>query len=510
MRFFRLIPLPKLFVACILAFSATSTQAQNFFDSLKKEGNLVLDSFLDFFYYIGVLETDPKLPLYRFLEEAKTNKGPELELPTPEIAAILAEHTKSPVKESYLGYLKLHNETVSDRWRDAICWEKIILRIHDDSKVTGWAIKDSGKSTYRTYQVSEDITDAFCGEESDNSRISYKFVTKAAKEPTGGYSRCNLAWDSSRKVLSGKWEGGSSVNKMVSPADQQGNIHIDMHQHRYSDAFDINQNTIDTFSKNTNWNEESIKRLLSSVSKEPISDENLKLIITWYVVQAWNAYEEHLPQYLKNEKNTILNFRVCLKPQFYSGDKIENGKPKEVPAQFGPLDSTPAPRYYELHISTKKFFEIAEEEEYKFRSLLSIIGHEILGHGIFSRYYEDFIKNQSNTLDSSRKAETEKLNSLNENTFSSYSNEVKFSSKTAIQEGLAVAVEYSIYKRSGTAIPTSGILDFVKMRYIKEHGVNAANYELGVKYLKGLGIIKDNGELDFEKLKELNKPANKN
>lgn len=495
MRFFRLIPLPKFFAACILAFSATLAQARDFLDSLKNEGELILDSYIDFWDFI----TGKPPRLYRFLVEAKTNKEPELELPTPEIAAILAKHTTSPVKESYLGYLKLHNETISTPWRAAINWQKIILRIHDDNKVTGWTIKDSGKSTYRTYQASEDITDAFCGEESDNSRISYMFVTKNATAPTGGHERVNLTWDSSRKVLSGKWEGGS---KKVVPQEQKGNVHIDMHQHRYSDAFDINQNTIDTFSKNTNWNEESIKHLLSSVSKEPISDENLKLIITWYVVQAWNAYEEHLPQYLKNEKNTILNFRVCLKPQFYSGDKIENGKPKEVPAQLGPLDSTPAPRYYELHISTKKFFEI--------RSLLSIIGHEILGHGIFSRYYEDFIKNQSNTLDSSRKAETEKLNSLNENTFSSYSNEVKFSSKTAIQEGLAVAVEYSIYKRSGTAIPTSGILDFVKMRYIKKHGVNAANYELGVKYLKGLGIIKDNGELDFEKLKELNKPANKN
>lgn len=500
MRFFRLIPLPKLFVACILAFSATLAQARDFGDSWKNELELILDSYIDFWDFI----TGKPPRLYRFLVEAKTNKEPELELPTPEIAAILAKHTTSPVKESYLGYLKLHNETISTPWRAAINWQKIILRIHYDSKVTGWAIKDSGKSTYKTYKTSDDITDAFCGEETNsclkginsniketNPSISYKFVTKNATAPTGGYEGCNLAWDSSRKVLSGKWEGRS---EKVEPQEQKGNVHIDMHQHRYSDAFDINQNTIDTFSKNTNWNEESIKHLLSSVSKEPISDENLKLIITWYVVQAWNAYEEHLPQYLKNEKNTILNFRVCLKPQWSSPEKNDIA----VPMQFQGLDSEA--HTFALNISVDTF-TLTLNDPSKYSSITSMIAHEILGHGIFfDRKYENIKLNYWNGF---IKKQCTKL--IKEKGYTN-DEDKKIYVETPLKEGLAVAVEYAVYNNSLQNC-TTDIISFAKTRYASDKDNVYVN---GVKCLKGLGVIKDNGELDFEKLEELNKPANKN
>lgn len=492
MRFFRLIPLPKFFAVCILAFSATSTQAQNFsdflIDSLKKDGYRALDFF---FYHIGVYETKPEelIRLYRFLEEAKTNKKPELELPTPEIAAILKNHTTYPVKESYLGYLKLHNETVSDRWRDAICWEKIILRIHYDNKVTGWAIKDSGKSTYRTYQVSEDITDAFCGEESDNSRISYMFVTKNATEPTGGHNKCNLAWDSSRKVLSGKWEGGSSVNKMVSPAKQQGNIHIDMHQHRYSDSFDINEETIAAFEKNENRNETSIKTLLTSkdTSKDNLS-ENLKLIITWYVVQAWNTYynTEHLPQDLKNKKNTILNFRVCLTPQFYS-----EYTGSEVPLQYG---SAP---YFPLNISINTFFTLDDSSKYK--STTSMIAHEILGHGIVNKFKDRQTEYLINLI---KELKEEKYKDLIEKIKTNPEQ-----AKRVATEGLASAVEYAVYKKLYKQ--PDNIFAFVQTRYSSDDG---QEYRQGVQILCDKGYVdKETGEIKWDKISEdMNKDNNNN
>ncbi|MCC8022016.1 MAG: hypothetical protein LIO63_08615, partial [Akkermansia sp.] len=69
-----------------------------------------------------------------------------------------------------------------------------------------------------------------------------------------------------------------------------------------------------------------------------------------------------------------------------------------------------------------------------------------------------------------------------------------------ISEGLAVAVEYAVYK-SGHKNSPSKIEDFTEIRYSSDNG---ERYRDGVTYLKKKGIITEKGELDFEKLNASN------
>lgn len=63
-----------------------------------------------------------------------------------------------------------------------------------------------------------------------------------------------------------------------------------------------------------------------------------------------------------------------------------------------------------------------------------------------------------------------------------------------IKEGLAVAVEYAVYQKSGKVNQPSDIKNFTKIRYPSK---KAAAYRQGVERLKNKKIIKTDGMLDF-------------
>ncbi len=492
MRFFRFISLSKIFVACILIISTIPSSAQH-----AVEDNFTLSRSGLFFRLWDALKTHE---LCLFLNEAKEQNVPAFQIPEEKIGKIFKTHTTAPVKDSYLGYYKLHN-TSMDSWRKAITWGKCILYVHDDNKVTGWFVDldgGAGKATYETRAASDDLTNAFLGKVNDDGSITFSKVTIEGKSTDEGYETCEkLEWKGDH-VLMGKWKGGS-VKLNPRHQHQNGNVCINMYSHNYCE-FDV-KDAIKEFENTEKWNEGYI---LGRETKELLNIDDIKLIIAWYTVKAWEAYESYLPEDLKSKKNDILDFRVGLMPQVYSFDKSDDNEKKlPVPMQFG---KSRISEKYNLFISTKDFFSNELENEKTYSSKLSLIAHEILGHGIFFRLYSTFISKETAELDNYAKFKKYIYNIFMDfeilEILGFEHDELKYENlkSEVISEGLAVAVEYAVYK-SGHKNSPSKIEDFTEIRYSSDNG---ERYRDGVTYLKKKGIITEKGELDFEKLNASN------
>lgn len=491
MRFFRFISLSRIFVACILIISAMPSSAQDLRDwfTSSLEWNLIREPWYALQHIFKLIKYQKTPELYLFLKEAQDQNVPKFQLPEKEIGEIFQKyHTTAPVKESYLGYYKLHNISMSTPWRQAIAWRQFILYVHSDNKVTGWVLSDKPRgATYKTYDASKDLTNAFLGKMADD-KITFNFVTRKGEPASDGCETFEgLKWNDVHDVLKGTWKGNS---EHISPKNQQGNVYINMYSHNYRE-FDVNEKLISEFEKEPGkFNETNIlaieKNIASLKDINTAKLEDIKLVIAWYTVKAWEAYEDYLPEKLKGEKGKILDFRVGVAPQVYSSDKSDDNEEKlPVPMNFA---KSPISEKYNLYISTKTFFSDEVENENQFKSKLSLIAHEILGHGIFFRYYWPFIVGEFNTL-------------IGEKFFSNKSDEIN--EETKIKEGLAVAVEYAVYKEIGHKNSPSNIEDFANTRYSSD---KAKMYRDGVTYLKNKNIITTEGKLDFEKLDCLNSP----
>lgn len=507
MIFFRFISLSRIFVACILIISAMPSSAQDLRDRFTSslEWNLIRESWYALQYIFKVIKYQKTPELYLFLKEAQDQNEPKFQLPEKEIGEIFKrKHATAPVKESYLGYYKLHNISMSTPWRQAIAWRQFILYVHSDNKVSGWVLSDKPREdTFETYAASKDLTNAFLGKIADD-KITFNFVTKEGEPASDGCETFEgLKWNDVHDVLKGTWKGNS---EHVSPKNQQGNVYINMHSHNYRE-FDVNEKLISEFEKEPEkFNETNILAIEKNISSlkdiNTAKLEDIKLVITWYTVKAWEAYEGYLPEDLKGKmKKEILDFRVGVAPQVYSFDKHDdNGEKLPVPMNFA---KSPISEKYNLYISTKTFFSDEVENENKFKSKLSLIAHEILGHGIFFRYYSTFVNKEKGELDRYTKFKKYIHNNfMNFEILGFEHDELKYENlKSAmISEGLAVAVEYTAYK-SGHKNSPSKIEDFTKIRYSSNNG---ERYRDGVTYLKKKGIITEEGKLDFEKLNASN------
>jgi len=471
MIFFKFISLSKIFVACILIISAMPSSAQQFRNrstALSELWGFLVEACYPQLRIFKLIKGQKTPELYLFLKEAQGPDIPKYQHPPDQFQKIFENYTTSPIKNSYLGYCKLHNTSLPP---PAIAWDRMILHIHKDNKVTGW-ILGSSETTYNTVRTSDDITDAFLGEVANN-KIQFHRVTEEGKAPKDGREEYYLTWKPASSVIAGTWKGCS---KNATPKEQEGDVYIDMHSHNYCE-FDLNKELISKFKRDSEkWNKESIREKEKNIA----SLDDIKLVIAWYIVKAWEAYESYLPEHLKKD----IDIRVALAPQFYSFNKFnDNGEELRVPMQSAKLLIS---KKYILRISTKTFFSDELEDEKTFKSKLSLIAHEILGHGIFYREYDQF------------------LNAEKDNFFTIFMKQfVKIKEKRQIiSEGLAVAVEYAVYKSSHKNLP-SKIEDFTKIRYSSDNG---EMYRDGVTYLKKKGIITTEGKLDFDKLDNLNRP----
>lgn len=100
-----------------------------------------------------------------------------------------------------------------------------------------------------------------------------------------------------------------------------------------------------------------------------------------------------------------------------------------------------------LNISTGTFLTNMVEDKKRFKSRLSLIAHEVLGHGIFFRYSRRFINNIANELlKENFKTDIEIGGNKQTINISSYPDKDGRATK-AIEEGLAVAAEYAVYQK---------------------------------------------------------------
>lgn len=493
MKSFRFIFLSNISVACIFIISATSSSASNNYD------------FLDFISspikaLIKTTEIIYKAcntsELYLFLKEAQVQSTQEHQYPSEKFQKNFEGYTTSPIINSYLGYYKLHNISISS-WRPAIAWGRIILRVHNDNKVTGWILRDGG-ATYKTIRVSEDITEAFLGEVTNNS-IEFHRVTEKGINPKDGHEKYYaLTWNHAHNVLMGKWNG-SSIH--ATPKDQHGNVHISMIAHSHS----FNMNDIKEKWKLKDEDlielppciEKKIDKFIKSsdTSRFPyiFNYQDQERLISYYAHKAWDCYAENLPSDIKSKKCDILKFKVNLKHQLYSDTLFNiNGQQSPVPMQFSLFPP------WILNISTGTFCTDMVEDKKRFKSRLSLIAHEVLGHGIFSRYSRQFINNIANELlKENFKTDIEIGGNKQTINISSYQDKDRHAIK-AIEEGLAVAVEYAVYqKEKNICIDLS---EYMKIRYINPNGKKAELYQLGVDFLRKKEIIDKDGKLNFSKI----------
>lgn len=405
-----------------------------------------------------IYDPDNAPDLYLFLKE--TEQAPTVMSypdPPPEFQVIFDAHTLKPITEIYEGYLKLHNASLSS-WRPAIAWNKLILRVHEDDKVTGWILDETQGATYEQFKITPDISDAFQGKKTTDGKIHFEYMeldaqTKTGKRPVEGYNRCTeLSWNKANTVLKGRWEGESNVNPRVNPKHQEGTVNITMkkvnlHVFHIQDAL----KALDADMKNRLSNNPNLKYddYINSLfpehqsSRPALTIKEQELLIAWYVTKAWDFYigsikDLNIKHNLQKEKNQLLDFHVYLSDQFHSD--TQKGP---VPMQFGRNTLRISTGVSDHTFWTQKSFWGNGDPDQR----ISKIAHEILGHGIFNRYYIPLIDHYGK---------------LAQNNFK------------RVCEGLAVAVEYAVALQEDPAnavknVPSGAanqpLVQFAKERY---------------------------------------------
>ncbi|MCC8149545.1 hypothetical protein [Akkermansia sp.] len=408
----------------------------------------------------------------------------------------------SPVKNAFLTYKKLHNKTVDENsyLSDGIAWSYMIIRFHQDKSedmhgaITAWSTGASG-SDYYTVGAFKNVSRACIGKWSKSKedapmKVSWKIVGKDGETPDKeGYECFAGTLDPDNYTIDGQWVAYAS-HLQEKMRHQSGSMKFTSPQllgNSYS--FEMNKITRDP-----TWDKKKVKQIINDYNRIAdifgsgcfpyfLSHEEQEQIVAYYVHEAWKYYAEDLPSDIKSsieshinkDENNIFNFKVNLGNQFFSDSKRDNnGYRLPVPMQYH-LQSP-----WILNISTGTFLTDMVENEKQSKSRLSLIAHEILGHGIFHRYYSEFIKKISTKIEHEKNISTPEAN-------------------TAASEGLAVAVEYAVYQKEN-GNKHANISEFVQCRYVNTNGKQAAMYKLGVEFLIQEGIINKEGKLDFSKI----------
>lgn len=427
--------------------------------------------------------------------------------PPPDNVKNALESIKSPVATSFLAYCKLYNKTVdkNNYFSNGIAWSYLVIRIHqaenNDNKtgaVTGWYVGASG-ADYQTLGAFKDVSGAFIGswsrsKEDSPLEFDWKLVNKKGETPDAeGFEHFIGIADPDNATICGDWKGYCERLKIQDMDHQYGTMSI-ITGRLYPEDYSFAMNKV---TRDPTWNEVKIKRILNNYSNmaaifgpgcspDFLNHKEQEQIVAYYVHKAWATYAENLPSDIKSKKGAILDFEVNLKHQFVSNDKVgKDGQKLPVPMLYGRLLTNDP---WRLQISTGTFFTDMAENEKQFKSRLSLIAHEILGHGIFFRYYWPFIEKESEILFNSNLKPITLVNKPQQCIN-------KGSAITAIKEGLAVAVEYTVYQKEKNIC--INLSDFMQTRYTSEQ---AAMYKLGVEFLIQEGIINKDGKLDFSKI----------
>jgi|GEM_PF-539032 hypothetical protein len=419
----------------------------------------------------------------------------------------------TPVAASFLAYSRLHNKTVDENnfFSKGIAWSYLVIRLHQADKdnnqtgyVTGWYTNANG-SDYRTYGAFESVSRAFIGRWERSGKdgpmeLQWRRVDRNGDgkiHDSEGYEHfIHGEADPDNATICGDWVAYSEKLKIQGMEHQKGTMRIILGRLNPEDySFDMNK-----VKRSREWNDEKVRKSINDFNNIAsildtkyfpyfFTHEEQEQLVAHYVDKAWEAYQEYLPEDLKKKKEEILDFRVNLMHQVHSNDKYEKGNPLSVPMKFGRRSAS---EKYTLSISTGTFFTDGVENEEQFKSRLSLIAHEILGHGIFFRYcFESFIEKETYEL----MKETYELMPWYTKLVILIRRETEGKkAEQIIKEGLAVAVEYAVYQKSGKVNQPSDIKNFTKIRYPSK---KAAAYRQGVERLKNKKIIKTDGMLDF-------------
>lgn len=417
----------------------------------------------------------------------------------------------TPVAASFLAYSRLHNKTVDENnfFSKGIAWSYLVIRLHQADKdnnqtgyVTGWYTNANG-SDYRTYGAFESVSRAFIGRWERSGKdgpmeLQWRRVDRNGDgkiHDSKGYEHfIHGEADPDNATICGDWVAYSEKLKIQGMEHQKGTMRIILGRLNPEDySFDMNK-----VKRSREWNDEKVRKAVNDFNAMAFvfgtkyfscffTHEEQEQLVAYYVDKAWDFYSENLPPNIKSKKGDILKFKVNLKHQFYSDNSSSL-----VPMQFS--RSTP----WILNISTGTFLTNMVEDKKRFKSRLSLIAHEVLGHGIFFRYSRRFINNIANELlKENFKTDIEIGGNKQTINISSYPDKDGRATK-AIEEGLAVAAEYAVYQKEKKICIS--LSDFMQIRYIDSNGMKAALYKLGVDFLMKKGIINNKGELNFKEI----------
>lgn len=208
------------------ALSRTTTQLH--------QAAIQLNSMMDLMLEINKLVKQNKLfkekiighpSLFTFLQSASAETYEPLTLFNCPNDLKNAVKNDSPVKSSYIGYLKGNNK--SSFFQPAIYWRKLVLRIHEDNTITGWTLPDGAGATYYVVKEFHAQTAAFKGTMSNND-INFHFVDhqgESEKYEQEGFAKISGSLTSTSKtpIFRGTWKGYSISTH---PKAQEGGVHI--------------------------------------------------------------------------------------------------------------------------------------------------------------------------------------------------------------------------------------------------------------------------------------------
>lgn len=398
----------------------------------------------------------------------------------------------TPVESSFLAYSRLYNKTVDENnfLSKGIAWSYLVVRLHqadnDNNQtghVTGWYAGANG-SDYRTYGAFESVSRAFIGRWSRSGKDGPMELQWERVDQNGdthdseGYEHfIHGKADPDNATICGDWVAYSEKLKIQGMDHQKGTMRLILGRLNPEDySFDMNK-----VDRSLAWDDETVRKAINGFNNIAsifgtkyfpyfFTHKEQEQLVAYYVDKAWEAYQEYLPENLKERKEDITNnFTVYLK-EIVKSD-TQNSR---VPAQFIKLFHDPKrPREWGLNISYDLF------RKFDIDTTISKIAHEFIGHGIIHRYYVYIpmsfaVPDLRNYPD--RRPEVS-------------------------SEGFATCVEYNVlkklYDKKCMRFPYPDLEAFSKDVYKKD---TQNYYTPGVHFLKNQNYIK-NDKIDWNELK---------
>lgn len=395
-----------------------------------------------------ILESEP-MELYLFFRQASVDLDEPLTLFDCPENLTKAVNNNSPVIKSYIGYQRLHNHSLSTM-RPALYWGNIILRIHKNKTVTGWAF--NGVSTYdRRYKAFKEASDAFWGAIS-NQTINTRAVDYSgqfAKHEKEGFIKMSgqLSSSGNVSVIKATWNAYASS---VDPQNQEGIIYIKLKSNPLEKYIDTYITKAISFLKDTNYERE------------------LQLCLNETIIRDFDI------EYHEKLTSDTLNKSASVPLQF--GTDSESKRPTlRVTNLVAQTQKSVTKRTGKYPAPAALTPDIIDD----FRSI--DIAHEILGHGIINRDFSKCLGDAKKDL---------------------YNWKCR-------SEGLAVCMEYSIlraiYNKRKWPIPWKDVKEYTADAYDMDPGMEGNKNQL--VYTTGVDLIVDtlqfadqDGNINWKKL----------